>query len=513
MTLKSEVHDDIKSACRDYISSIKQGESQKERERDIPTDTVYKLIGSEPRFRKPTEEPRPSLVLRRNRDYSSEFESVAQYIADELAFEMVLESDDEGNVHVINDTLSGQIEHSLKDFTGLVMDYSGSFDFDEAAFEAAYDAQFEPHYADRGKYQILVPLRSVRAGSDITLGTSLQFDSQYDGPYHFSNIEITDVSDTELDGIATFEAPFDAPNNTQIIEPAQDYSYSKVVRVTIERRRQNVRKYILNNRNQDPSELPAESVSVLTVDDLSFNIHYHLLSELADTLERTLHHYQPRCDPGFGTAYILSPSWMKYRGIAEDIVNEVNIERQAGHGEVVLEDGQDGFNAFWDKYGSYFTDQDSHYNKPLMRFEEMFHKRRDEDAILDCLIALEGTLLRSTRGSSYIFRLGLRGSFLLENSNQLSWNREKIREFLSGLYAVRGEIVHQDRSLADAIDEVDNSELDNYSDSSLAKEARVIFANIMLRYIDHDVDHGLSIDEVNQDMDQAALNASYSPGS
>ncbi len=510
MTLKSEVHNDVKSACRDYISSIKQGESQ------IPTDTVYKLIGSGLRFREPTEVTRPSLALRRNpgEHYSSEFESVAQYIADELAFEMVpeVDIDGEGNTYVINDELSGKIEHSLRDFTGLVMDYSGSFDFDDAAFEAAYDAQFEPDYADREEYEILVPIKGVRAGSDITLGTSLQFDSQFDGPYHFSNIEITDVSDTEWNGISTFEAPFDAPNNTQIPEPTQDYSYSKVVRVTIERKRQNVREYILNNRGGDPSELPAESVSVLTVDNLSSKIHDHLMRELADTLERTLHHYKPRCDPGFGTGYILSPSWMKYRGIAVDIVNEVNVERQAGHGEVVLEEGQDGFNAFWEKYSSYFTDQDSHYDKPLVRFEEMFHKRRDEDAILDCLIALEGTLLRGTRGSSYTFRLGLRGSFLLEDSNQLSWNREKIREFLSGLYAVRGEIVHQDRSLADAIDVVDNSELDNYSASSLAEEARVVFANIMLRYIDHDVDHGLSIDKVNQDMDQAALNASYSPG-
>lgn len=510
MTLKSEVHDDVKSACRDYILSIKQGEDE------IPTDTVFKLTGSGMRFREATEINRPSLALRRNpgEHYSGEFESVAEHIADELAFEMVpeVDIDGEGNTFVVNEELSGKIEDSLRDFAGLVLDYAGGFDFDDSAFEAAYDAQFEPDYADREEYEILVPLRGVRAGSDITLGTGLQFDSQFDGPYHFSNIEITDVSDTEWNGMATFDAPFDAPNNIQLPEPTQDYSYSNVLRVTIERRRQNVREYILNNRGGDPSKLDAESVSVLTVDNLSAKIHDYLMRELADTLERTLHHYKPRCDPGFGTGYILSPSWLAYRGIAVDIIDEVNVEREEGHGEIVLEDSQNGFSTFWDRYAPYFTDQDSHYDKPLVRFEEMFHKRRDEDAILDCLIALEGTLLRGTQGSSYIFRIGLRGSFLLDGSNRLSWNREKIRDFLSGLYAVRGEIVHQDRSLADAIDEVNNSELDNYSASDLAEEARVVFAKILLRYIDHDIDHGLSINEVNQDLDQAALDASYSPG-
>ncbi|QRY26062.1 hypothetical protein [Halobacterium sp. BOL4-2] len=510
MTLKSEVHDDVKSACRSYISSIEQGEDE------VPSDTVYPLTGSGLRFREPKEVDRPSLALRRNpgEHYSSEFDSVSQYIADELDFEMVpeVDIDGEGDAHVVNAELSGRIEDSLRDFTGLVMDYAGSFEFTDAAFEAAYDNQFEPDYADRVEYEILVPLKGVRAGSDISLGTSFRFDSQFDGPYHISDIAVTDISDTEWNGIATFDAPFDASNNVQTPEVVQDYSYSKVLRVTIERRRQNIREYILENRGEDPDELRAESVSVLTVDNLSYMIHDHLVRELVDTVERTFHHYKPRCDPGFGTGYILSPSWMSYRDISEDIVDELYVERDAGHGELVLENGQNGFKTFWDKYASYFTDQDTHYDKPLVRFEEMFHKRRNEDAILDCLIALEGTLLRGTQGSSYTFRLGLRGSFLLDGSNQLAWNREKTREFLSGLYAIRGEIVHQDRSLEDAIDEVNNSELENYNASSLAEEARVVFARIILRYIDHDINHGLSIDEVNQHMDQAALNASYSPG-
>lgn len=506
MTLKSEVHDDVKSACRSYISSIKEGEDE------IPTDTVYQLIKSGFKLREPTEVNRPSLALRRNpgKHYSSEFDSIAQHIADELGFKMVPEVDIDGeeNAHVVNAELSEKIEDSLREFTGLVMNYSGSFDFDDAAFEAAYATQFEPDYADREEYEILIPLKGVRAESDFSLGTGLQFNSQFDGPYHFSGIEVTDISDTEWNGIAKF----DAPNNTQNPGIVQDYSYSRVLRVTIERRRPNPREYILENRGEDPSELPAESVSVLAVDTLSYTIHDHLVRELVDTLERTLHYYKPRCDPGFGTGYILSPSWMAYRGIAEDIVDELYVEREAEHGEIVLKTGQDGFSTFWDRYASYFTDQNSPYDKPLVRFEEMFHKRRDEDAILDCLIALEGTLLRGTQGSSYAFRIGLRGSFLLDGSNRLSWNREKIRDFLSGLYAVRGEIVHQDRSLADAIDEFNNSELDNYSASALAEEARVVFAKILLRYIDHDIDHGLSINEVNQDLDQAALDASYSPG-
>ncbi|WP_241431143.1 hypothetical protein [Halococcus thailandensis] len=504
------MHDDVKSACRSYISSIKQGEDE------IPTDTVYQLTGDVVRYRKPEEVKRPSFALRINpgEHYSSEFESISECIADELSFEMVpeVDIDGEGNAHVVNDELSGKIEDSLIDFAGLVLDYTGSFDFDEEAFEAAYDNQFEPDYADRQEYEIIIPVDGVQLESDINLGTNFQFDSQFDGPYHISDIEMTDVSDREWNGVATFDAPYNAPNTTQIPKSTQDYSFSKVLRVTIERRRQNIREYILNTQGKDPNELAAESVSVLTADLLSYTIHDNLVREFVNTVERSLHYYKPRCDPGFGTGYILAPSWMTYRGIAEDIVDVLYVEREAGHGEIALGDGQDSFSAFWDRYASYFTNQDSHYDKPLVRFEEMFHKRRDEDAILDCLIALEGTLLRGTRGSSYTFRIGLRGSFLLDGSDRLPWNREKIQDFLSGLYAVRGEIVHQDRSLADAIDEVNNNELDNYSAADLAEEARVVFAKILLRYIDHDIDFGLSIDEVNQDLDRAALDASYSPG-
>ena len=506
MTLKSEVHDDVKDACRRYVSSIQQGEGE------VPTDTIYRLTGSGFQFRKAAEVNRPSEVLKRNpgEHYSSEFHSVAQRIADELEFEMVpdVDIDEDGVAGVAHSELSEKLESSLREFTGLVMDYSGSFTFDEEAFEAAYEAQFEPDYTDRREYEILLPLKGVQALSDISLGTNIGLDNPFAGSYHLTSLEITDVTDTEWDGIATFDASY----NAQDTELVDDYPYSNVLRIRIERRRQNVREYILQNRGEDPSEIRPESVSVMAMDTLSYTAHDHFAREIVDTLERTLHHYRPRCDPGFGTGYITAPSWRKYRGIAEDIVTELYVEQETGHGEVVLEDGQDGFSTFWSDYASYFTNQDSNYDKPLVRFEEMFHKRRDEDAILDCLIALEGTLLRGTQGSSYTFRIGLRGSLLLDGSNRISWSREKIRNFLSGLYAVRGEIVHQDRSLAEAISEVDNSELNNYNASQLADEARRVFANILLRYIDHDITHGLSIDEVNTRLDQAALGASYSSG-
>ncbi|WP_115862516.1 HEPN domain-containing protein [Halorussus litoreus] len=508
MTLKSEFHDEVKAACQAYIESVQQGEDE------VPTETIYQFKKKGVKFREPKEVARPSLALRRNpgEHYNGEFETVAKDLALELEFDMVpeVDIDKDGIAGVAHTKLEEKLEECFREFAGVVMDYAGDFDFDETAFETAFDRQFEPEYTDRKKYEIIVPIEGVHSSSNISLDTDLSLDTDFDGPYSISHIEITDISRKEQNGIISFKTPSDA-QGTKVI---RDKSHSKAIRIGIERRRRDLRSYLQGQREEELEELSAESISLLASDTLSWLFHSHIVRELVNTLEQTLHLYNPRCEPGFGTGYLLAPNWLDYRGISSNIADEFYVERDGGHGVIDLESENSGdFQSFWNRYASYFTGEESPYDKPMVRFEEMFTKRRDEDAVLDCLIALEGTLLMGTRRSSYTFRIGLRGSLLLDNSNRISWDRERIRNFLQGLYSVRGEIVHQDKPLEQAINASENDELTNYSAPQLTERARVVFSSIILRYIDHDIDHGLAIQEVNQDLDEAAYNASYSPGS
>lgn len=170
------------------------------------------------------------------------------------------------------------------------------------------------------------------------------------------------------------------------------------------------------------------------------------------------------------------------------------------------------FGEFWSRYKDEFNaESESNIARSLRRFNETHQKQNVEDRIVDCAIALEGTLLQDVNpGSSITFRLMLRSGLLLDNKTP--YNRETIREVFRAIYIARGEIVHSNRQLDEIIEENKRFEIFDTGKPTpreFASITRHLLGRTLLRYIVEKVDIGRSVAEVNQEMDAAALNADY----
>jgi hypothetical protein len=175
---------------------------------------------------------------------------------------------------------------------------------------------------------------------------------------------------------------------------------------------------------------------------------------------------------------------------------------------------RDEFSEFWRRYKNKLnTESDDNTSKSIRRYNEMYRKTNFEDQVVDCAIALEGTLLQDVNpGSSITFRMMLRSGLLLDEA--VSFDRKTVRELFKSIYAARGDIVHKNSQLEEVIEKNDIFELDVFDKDrdrpdDFVEVIRILLARILLRYIQKEVDEGKSVAEVNQEIDTAALNAEY----
>lgn len=226
--------------------------------------------------------------------------------------------------------------------------------------------------------------------------------------------------------------------------------------------------------------------------------------------------FKPRSTPGYVYAY--AEPTTKYTGGETVGSAVVRSSHRIYYNSCELSESEgDEFAEFYNRYQHLIrTESDGgEYSRPLRRFNEMCRKGSEEDCIVDCAIALEGTLLDTLQSSSFTFRLGLRGGILLDGG--LPYSRDEIRSFLESLYFARGEVVHSDLQMERILNKIENHDhyelpvLDSPTEREYVQEARVFLAGVLREYMEANVDRGTSIADVNREMDEAARNVSYSP--
>lgn len=176
-------------------------------------------------------------------------------------------------------------------------------------------------------------------------------------------------------------------------------------------------------------------------------------------------------------------------------------------------DSVDEFTEFWGRHCRRIRlDRDGQFTRSIQRFNEIWSKRFYEDQLLDCLIGLEGLLLQGVgSGGSITLRLKLRGGQMLHD--KLSYEREYIQKFLQDIYSLRGDIVHENQYLVDVLER--NSRLKMLDEKfdhpkDVVAEARRFMGASIVAYMDLTENTGLSIDEIGELMDEAALGADSS---
>jgi hypothetical protein len=215
----------------------------------------------------------------------------------------------------------------------------------------------------------------------------------------------------------------------------------------------------------------------------------------------------------FESVYLSKDSWFEYRTGIPMISDHTSYNRSQ---RTTLKGGNNygadaEFAEFWNNHRNLIRfDSEYTLSGALRRFNEMHLKHYPEDQILDCLIACESTLLRSggVVKSSITSSLKLFASMLLDGRTRYS--RSEIRDIFMELYRLRGEIVHENKTLDTILSEGDFEEIPEEVDLTIGL-AREMLASILRAYMAEKLQNGRSVGATNQLINEAINEAPYPP--
>lgn len=390
----------------------------------------------------------------------------------------------------------------LMNLTIATLRYSGGYDVTNDAFDAAFEDHWLRYYRDRLKYRLVVPLR---------------FMAGFEGKLSLSPVEIIT----------------DDPSNHQIeslyIQSLESSEFWNSI-LTYE---EGEFPGVVHHINDDHAVLVGDIIAT----DVP-NEPIHIGSKVAGKVVDALRLFKPTNDVVFmGPTYLIEPGWLEFREGVPTITAANNPpvgtpERAMSlYDEFVYELAPDEFsefNTFWNRFGGYLSEAiPDDLSSSLRRFNEMYSKPYVEDRIVDCAIALEGTVLAGiSQKSSFTFRLALRSSLLLDQF--VPFTRESIKKVAKNIYHARSQIVHQDESLEEV---VNNDGFESYqlssppnpshqtqgrekeiTDCDFFLHSRYFLAQVILAYLQHRIElkEGNSCHETNKRLDSAVWKSQYS---
>lgn len=360
----------------------------------------------------------------------------------------------------------------LWDFILRVVDYEGSFDVSEDAYQEAFRRNIEVQYADRVASRS-VGLVAHASGLD---RPGWLVDQSIDNPQEVPGLG----SDRELVSVRVRRISEDDLSTIEAYRADQWGTLSRAAPL-VSVRTKHVMEVVCAEEpfsRSLPSDVFRQGEGVL-----------RLLNPSQDISIDSLHH----------TAY----TWITYRtGIWSISSASRDSQRDVTRGpKYDFDDLDKDTESAWRRFHTYFSYSYDHpLEIPIERFEGAYKKRRPEDRLLDCIIALEASLLRGVGPpASYRFRLPLRASLLL--SAYADESRDAVYAFFRDLYDLRGALVHDGKRLHD-IEDLPG----DLNPHELIRETRRYVGLILRAYLEA-IDGGVSIDDVNRSLDKAAKGA------
>ncbi|WP_430506213.1 hypothetical protein [Haloparvum sp. PAK95] len=402
------------------------------------------------------------------------------------------------------------IERALFKFVGVVLNYAGEMKFNEDAFAAAFDEQFEPRFTDREYSRFLLCLKNTTIEPDITidLDTSIQGSPDYLGPYGIDTLRIRPLDRLEEVGIATHEAP-----RTGVIEPIDTLDADRpnaALEIVLHRRRP----YREIARDIDDIEIsPWERADfdVTPVDVYPWKQLTDVIDFISTSVRRCLRLLCPLGTVGFEKGYHVVPGWESYRGIATPVTFELEFECPSSTtGTHITEDRAIEIPRFWSTHRRQLVPDHSKFQNPLTRFERMFSRESLEDQLVDCVVGCETTVLKGGSPGGNRYRLGVRTAVLLGEQNTQNWSSERIAKFFKTLYEYRNKVVHDDTSLPDEPTGGDLISVGGkeFVASSFLIRARELYADLIMEYLDLVASEHGSIQDINKSVDSGVLKQS-----
>lgn len=365
-------------------------------------------------------------------------------------------------------------------FSGAVMDYSGSYSVKDEAFEKAYRDKFQLNSPDGlREFELIIPFENLVLNNEsLSLSSDFKIWNNTKSYYEPLEVEFVELSEAELSGIMTYEGEHRYPRRA----PQKISKYG-------------LRRTIRASSHQNPNDRPGV--------------------EIGRRIATALRLFDPsRGSVGAKNAYFARPGWLDYWEDIRSIVKKQEPSREPPLSRDFFElsaDDVSGFQKFWSQYSSEIrTDHNYDLSTVIRRYNETYVKHYFEDQLIDCAVALESMLLYGDGNpGTRLSRMKLRGSILLDNI--FNKDRGRIRTLIDDIYEFRGDIVHQNEYLVDILEENERIDLLNNCTHprQVISEARTLLGDVLRAYLSLRAD-GYSIAEVNELIDDSIQGTSLS---
>lgn len=418
--------------------------------------------------------PEPSQVVNEYKKVG-EFEKVSQWMFDEKG---ILNSRrhisrGENGIEIYNNKTSTEKEkdvslivNHLRWMAGAIMDYNQDFEFTQEAFEAVYESWSNVLSEEKYSYTAISPLKN--------------FESDID------------------------QIPLDEELSIELNSKEEDEKYqSEVLELKISKLTKEEREGIYTWISSTGGSLP-NSVGGSHKIEARINAIAPRYTEdiLFEKVLLALRLFDPESDVDNGSVYRYSPTWQSgHQNVVSLENHRRNFETYDSNNSIIsrrnkepcifVEEASNDMREFWQQYNTFLPNQytgtgESDILRPLERFNQMYSKSKNEDALIDCSIGFETTLIKDGG------RIPARGTVLLAEKD---FDNSYIYKFLDEFWNIRNNIVHGGENIT-------NTEIDgeNHSPNEIVRESRNLLANSIIGYMDLKAEHDKNITEINRDI-------------
>ncbi|MDZ7701832.1 MAG: hypothetical protein U5J98_07035 [Halobacteriales archaeon] len=382
-------------------------------------------------------------------DHESVLHDAAEWLYDSgNGYELQLSTDDGSQ---IDDPSKEQVvpyfQRDIQQLAGFAIEYAGDIQFDEEAYEEAFRNHFATNYRPATGY-VIAPL----LGLNIPENTSFElptdpdwFTAEYGDGIDFA--EVHAITNDEYSSVLTME---ERTGGTDAFFTT-DWTATLYIEYS------------------EPSRW--ERIA----DDLTQILNFFKPRERGTQVEKT---------------YSGSPGLLNYHFGIYDFTRSKGTFERGFRGYDLTEDEIPEFIEFWTDFGEYFGRREggTAFDKPLRRYHQIYEESRIEDQILDCMIALEASVLKDI-GGGYKYHLPIRGTILLRNDDEI--DPQFVYQYLDDLYSTRNAIIHQDEDFSPT--EISNQVLNN---REYIQSGRYILSRILVKYMEKHKE-GISVHEWN----------------
>jgi hypothetical protein len=235
-------------------------------------------------------------------------------------------------------------------------------------------------------------------------------------------------------------------------------------------------------------------------------------SQEAETLRDAITALRLITGARFGFSSIFSHCNEDYVGYQDRLSSSLGTsEKCVFFGDELTDEDKNAIADSWDYYWDSLSNvQSKAIQSAIRRYNAITNPDNSEDAVVDCFIGIEGTLLADTgRDSSITFRLKLRGAALLSDRTDIE--KDQIGSLLQSLYAMRGEVVHKNKTIGEMNDPISIPTQIDGRPKPVVDICRRLLGGIILAYTAHRIESGDGVGQVNSKIDQKALNVTVEP--